>query len=134
MFNCYIEACTHVDLKYALVVYLSFCFLVYVSINESGDQLVGQPYTLTCQVNAGGHTVMSAYQWIKDGTEITDETSETLPFSSLADTDSGDYICRVTVSHHTSTSASVTIGVGKRMRCMHIKKQILITDHFQMLY
>ena len=81
---------------------------VYVSISGSGDQLVGQDYSLTCQVNAGGETVTPEYQWIKDGTEIRDETSATLSFSSLADTDSGDYTCRVTVGNQTS-NASVTI-------------------------
>ena len=86
---------------------------MYVSISGSGDQRVGQTYTLTCQVNAGGETVTPEYQWIKDDTEITDETSATLSFSSLADTDSGGYTCRVTVGDQTSTSASVAIGVGK---------------------
>ena len=84
---------------------------MYVSISGNGDQVVGQDYTLTCQVNAGGETVTPEYQWIKDDTEITDETSETLSFSSLADSDSGDYTCRVTVGDQTSTSASVTINI-----------------------
>ena len=82
---------------------------MYVNVSGSGDQLVGQTYTLTCQVNAGGETVTPEYQWIKDDTEIINETSETLSFSSLADTDSGNYTCRVTVGNQTSTSASVTI-------------------------
>ena len=86
---------------------------MYVSISGSGDALVGQTYTLTCQVNAGGHTVMSAYQWIKDDIEIPDETSETL---SLADSDSGDYTCRVTVGDQTSTSASVTLSKYKYIK------------------
>ena len=84
---------------------------MYVSISGSGDQLVGQDYTLTCQVNAGGETVTYVYQWIKDGTEITNATSATLSFSSLAATDSGDYTCRVTVGNQTSTSASVPINI-----------------------
>ena len=84
---------------------------VYVSISGGGDQLVGQAYALTCQVNAGGHMVTPVYQWIKDGTEIPNETSATLSFSSLTDPDFGDYTCRVTVGDQTSTSASVTIGV-----------------------
>ena len=84
---------------------------MYVSISGSGIQVLEQTYTLTCQVNAGGHTVTPVYQWIKDGTEITNETSATLAFSTLADTDFGDYTCRVTVGDQTSTSASVTIGV-----------------------
>ena len=83
---------------------------MFVSISGSGDQLVGQTYTLTCQVNAGGETVTPEYQWIKDGTEIPNETSATLSFPSLADTDFGDYTCTVTVGGQTSTSASVTIG------------------------
>ena len=87
-----------------------FPYTVYVSISGSGDQLVGQTYTLTCQVFAGGHTVTPVYQWIKDGTEIADKTSETLSFSSLADTDSGDYTCRVTVEDQTSTSANLTLS------------------------
>ena len=84
---------------------------MYVSISGSGIQVLEQTYTLTCQVNAGGHMMTPIYQWIKDGTEISNETSETLSFSSLADTDFGDYTCRVTVGNQTSTSASVTIGV-----------------------
>ena len=101
---------------------------VYVSISGGGDQLVGQTYTLTCQVNAGGHAVMSVYQWIKDGTEITDETSATLSFSPLADTDFGDYTCRATVRDQTTTSASVTIGVGKNMQYTYKK---CTTDHYR---
>ena len=84
---------------------------MFVSISGSNNQLVGQTYTLTCQVNAGGHTVTPEYQWIKDGTEIPNEASATLSFPSLAETDFGDYTCRVTVGDQTSTSASVPIGV-----------------------
>ena len=52
-----------------------------------------------------------AYNWIKDGMEMTTETSATLFFSSLAGTDSGNYTCGVTVGDQTTTSTSVTITV-----------------------
>ena len=84
---------------------------MYVSINESGDQLVGQTYTLTCQVNAGGHIVtVNEYEWLKDGSPLAGGTSATLNFSSLANTNSGNYTCSLTVGNQTTTSASLTLG------------------------
>ena len=83
---------------------------MYVSISGSDDQLVGQSYSLTCQVNGAVRTVLvNEYEWFMDGSPLAGEISKKFSFSSLADTDSGDYTCRVTVGDQTSTSASLTI-------------------------
>ena len=51
------------------------------------------------------------YQWYKDGTALTGETSSTLNFSALAESDAGDYTVVVSngVSSVTSDTATVTV-------------------------
>ena len=53
-------------------------------------------YSLTCEVSgASGPISPSAYQWRKDGTNIS--TGSILSFTSLSLSDAGQYICQVTV-------------------------------------
>ena len=83
-----------------------------VSISGSGGQLTaGENHMLTCQVTGGG-TMTPTYQWMKDGSSLTSQTSATLSFSPLSQTDSGTYTCEATRSSITLASAGVSITVG----------------------
>ena len=103
-----------------------------MTLSGSGPQVAGEDYTLTCQFT-GGEAVTPVYQWLKDGSSLAGETSNTLSFSPLRDTDSGGYTCEVTTGSLTTTSPSVTITVvGKCYRVIYSKHEIslyLITQH-----
>ena len=80
-------------------------------------QIAGEDYTLSCQATGGG-TMPYLYRWFKDaGPQLAGETSGTLSFSPLGETDSGGYTCEVTTGSLTTASASVAITVvGKCKR------------------
>ena len=82
---------------------------------SGGAQVAGEDYTLTCQFT-GGEAVTPVYLWIKDGSSLANETSDTLSFSPLRDTDSGGYTCEVTTGSLTGTSPSATITVMSKCR------------------
>ena len=62
--------------------------------------MVGSMYSLTCIVTGAERLTDStiAYQWFKDGETVTEETSETLSFTSLTLSDAGSYTCQATVT------------------------------------
>jgi hypothetical protein len=74
--------------------------------SSGGTQIAGEAYTLTCQVTGGGSGAIT-YQWLRDGVQLPSETSMTLSFSPLGDTDSGVYTCV-----GTRNSIPVTSGTG----------------------
>ena len=73
-------------------------------------QIAGENYTLTCQLTGEG-TTTPIYQWFRNGSLLTDQTSDTLSFSPLSETDSGVYTCEGTRSSITVTSGAMTITV-----------------------
>ena len=77
---------------------LSFIALVSVQISGSipTSPTVGQNFTLTCRVYGTDHPI-TAYRWMKNGIQLTNETQETLSFSSIMLSDAGQYTCEVTV-------------------------------------
>ena len=77
---------------------------------SSGPQIAGENYTLTCQVTGGG-TTTPTYRWFKNGSLLTGQTTATLSFSPLIETDSGVYTCEGNRSYITATSESVNITV-----------------------
>ena len=77
---------------------------------SGGAQVAGENYTLTCQFT-GGEAETPVYQWLKDGSSLAGETSDTLSFSPLGETDSGGYTCEVTTGSLTGTSPSAPISV-----------------------
>ena len=82
-----------------------------VSLSGSGGpQIAGENYTLTCQVTGGGITTLT-YRWFRNGSLLTDQTSATLSFSPLMESDSGVYTCEGTKSSSCSTSGNVTVRV-----------------------
>ena len=86
-----------------------------VTLQNCGSQTAGENCTLTCQVTGGG-TMIPTYQWFKDGSPITSQTSATFVFSPLREVDSGVYECEATKSLSRVTSNSLRIMVtGKRV-------------------
>ena len=77
---------------------------------SGGAQVAGEDYTFTCQF-IGGEAVTPVYQWLRDDSPLAGETSGTLSFSPLRETDSGGYTCEVTTGSLTGTSSVVTITV-----------------------
>ena len=82
-----------------------------VTISGSGGpHIAGKNYTLNCQVTGGGITTPT-YRWFRNGSLLTGQTSATLSFSPLMESDSGIYTCEGTRSSSNSTSGNVTISV-----------------------
>jgi hypothetical protein len=83
-----------------------------VTITSSGGaQIAGEDYTLTCQVTGGGSAAIT-YQWLRDGVQLPSETSMTLSFLPLNQTQhNGSYVCGGTRSSITVNSSSVEIAV-----------------------
>ena len=76
---------------------------------KSFKGITGSSYSLNVTVQGTGGS--NKYQWYKDGTALTGETSSTLNFSALAESDAGDYTVVVSngVSSVTSDTATVTV-------------------------
>ena len=104
-----------VDLVYAqtksIPILLPNHAALMVSLSGSGGaQIAGEDYTLTCQITGGG-TMTPTYRWFRSNSVITGQTSDTLSFSPLKETDSGVYTCEGTRSFITVTSGSLTLTV-----------------------
>ena len=85
---------------------------IVVMINGNGGQLTaGENHMFTCEVTGGG-TMTTNYQWLRNSAPLSGETSATLSFSPLRQSDSGVYTCEATRSSMTGTSAGVTITVA----------------------
>ena len=76
---------------------------------KSFKGITGSSYSLNVAVQGTGGS--NQYQWYKDGTALTGETSSTLNFSALAESDAGAYTVVVSngVSSVTSDTATVTV-------------------------
>ena len=76
---------------------------------KSFKGITGNSYSLNVAVQGTGGS--NQYQWYKDDTALTGETSSTLNFSALAESDAGDYTVVVSngVSSVTSDTATVTV-------------------------
>ena len=98
----------------AKICIILLCELVTLS-GSGGVQVAGEDYTLTCQFT-GGEAVTHVYRWLKDNSPLPGETSDTLSFSPLRETDSGGYTCEVTNGSLTATSPTVTITVVGKQR------------------
>lgn len=95
-------------------------------LHDGGSpQVAGESYTLTCQVTGGG-TVLPLYQWFKNSSLLTSETSDTLSLSPLRETGSGIYTCAGTRSFVTVTSANITVAVAGKFEWPIWSSSILI--------
>ena len=85
-----------------------------VTVTGSGaTQNAGEDYTLTCTVSGGGNRT-TAYQWLRNGSPLTGETSETLSFTPLRQTRNGTYTCEVMKANRT-VSSDITIEVQSKI-------------------
>ena len=70
------------------------------------------------------------YRWFRNGSPLSGQTSDTLSFSPLSQTDSGSYSCEATRSSATLRSASVTITAeGKAVASYSFMLQPLIINY-----
>ena len=82
--------------------------------NGGATQHAGEDYTLTCTVSGGETTATTTYQWRRDNSPLSGETSATLSFTPLRQTtpsSNGQYVCEVMRSGRTRRSRSITIDV-----------------------
>ena len=82
--------------------------------NGSVTQHAGEDYTLSCTVSGGETTATTTYQWRRDNSPLSGETSATLSFTPLRQTtpsSNGQYACEVMRSGRTARSRSITIDV-----------------------
>ena len=96
-----------------------------VTLNVSGGaQIAGENYTLTCTVTGGG-TMTPTYRWLRNDSPLSGETSATLSFSPLRQSNSpGSYSCEATLSSTAVRSVSMTITVeGIKVVLMAITTQ-----------
>ena len=78
-------------------------------LNGGAVQTPGESYTLTCSVS-GADDLDSSYQWKKNCVNVDKETTSTLFFSHLRLSDTGSYVCEVTVSSATLDGGTVTVS------------------------
>ena len=84
---------------------------LYVILTGSGGTLTeGKNHTLTCTASGGG-SMAYTYMWLKNDNLVFGQTSSTYSFSPLSVTDSGEYICQVSIGSVNMTSEAVTITV-----------------------
>ena len=65
-------------------------------------------YTLTCKASGGG-SMTYTYMWLRNGNEVSGQTSSTFSFSPHLLV---HYSCRVSLASLTVTSEAVNITVG----------------------
>lgn len=86
----------------------------FTSLPGVGLKQVGDAMTLRVEVTAASGSV--GYQWLKNGTPLSDQTSATYEVAALMATDSGSYVCRVTdqcgVVHNTPPAVLTVLPEG----------------------
>ena len=79
---------------------------ITVSVSADVPPMAGMPLTLTCDVSGAEMiTPTTTYQWSRNGTVVSDQTLQTLSFTSLAYSDAGQYSCTVDVSSNLLSSS-----------------------------
>ena len=78
---------------------------------SGGAQRAGENYTLTCTVTGAGTVTTPTLQWLKNGLSVAGQTSATLFFNPLDESDSGMYICEARLNSITVRSDGVRITV-----------------------
>ena len=72
---------------------------ITVTANPNSPLMVGQNYTLTCEVSGAERlSPMIAYQWTRNNQGVSDNNLKTLNLSPLRFSHAGSYACNVTVS------------------------------------
>ena len=98
--------------------------------NNNNTQHAGENYTLTCTVSGGGTDVPS-YQWLKNGSYLTNETAKTLSLTPLTQGNSSEYACKATKSRRVVESDSIDVDVmGKlNFRYMYVNFYCIYTQY-----
>ena len=98
--------------------------MITVSLTGSGGaRIVGENYTLTCNVT-GGVITESTYRWFRNGLLLDETSNSTLSFLPLLESESGVYTCEGTRSSIIRTSANYTLAVSGEFQ-MHIRDYII---------
>ena len=77
---------------------------ITVSITSSvATPMVGSMHSLNCTITGAEGLIDTesdtySYQWFKNGSVVSNQTMDTLSFSSLTFSDAGSYTCRATVT------------------------------------
>ena len=93
---------------------------------ESFRGIAGSSYSLKVAVQgtSGSYT----YQWYKDGTALAGETSSTLNFSALAESDAGNYTVVVSDGTSSVTSDTATVTVMPRLQISAQPASLSLTE------
>ena len=86
---------------------------------SGATQHAGEDYTLTCTVSGGETTATTTYQWRRNNSPLSGETSATLSFTPLRQTtpsSNGQYVCEAMRSGRTVRSDSVAIDVTGKLK------------------
>ena len=100
---------------------------------DSATQHAGEDYTLTCTVSGGETTATTTYQWRRDNSPLSGETSATLSFTPLRQTtpsSNGQYVCEAMRSGRTVRSDSIAIDVTGKSDLASSVMLYTIHDHF----
>ena len=108
---------------------------------SGATQHAGEDYTLTCTVRGGETTaITTTYQWLRDNSFLSGETSATLTFTPLRQTtpsSNGQYVCEATRGGRTVRSSSITISVlGKfdtLLQVLNLSKIHYVFEHYNSL-
>ena len=98
-------ATTIIQILFMLVIFFLFSAtgpVVWISDVNGVTPVLGASYSLSCQVTGVSSTI-NTYEWRRDD-KVLSETGSTLSFSSLSQSDAGQYTCQVTVNGMTFTS------------------------------
>ena len=67
----------------------------------------GDTVTLTCA--ASSQPSITSYEWYKDGTQVSGETSTTLALTSIQSASAGSYTCKALIETVTSDASSAYV-------------------------
>ena len=104
--------------------------ITVASVTPSGDNTVGESYSLECTVTVTGSTDQPTITWLDNGTEIISTTarmvsgvtgsagsySSTLTFSPLRASDAGMFMCRASLGNVTNSQAYDVAVLGECIR------------------
>ena len=93
---------------------------------KSFKGITGSSYSLNVAVQGTGGS--NKYQWYKDGTALTGETSSTLNFSALAESDAGNYTVVVSDGTSSVTSDTATVTVMPRLQISAQPASLSLTE------
>ena len=95
-----------------------------VSVTAGGNPMLGQSYSLTCNVNVtSGVTGTPTVQWMRSGSStpittggdftVSSTSPYTLTINPLRQSHAGQYICQATVGGDTVTGSAIVNIPGK---------------------